>query len=56
MANKYSKKNNSTTEKKVAPAEEHRKGYGKGARIMAIVLIVVMVIFTVVAAGLFVLD
>lgn len=52
MANKYSKPSKKIDEKQ----EEHRKGFNAGARVMAIVMIGVMLIFTVISAGLFLLD
>lgn len=50
MANKYSKSNYVNNEKEEKKNVEHRKGFGPAARIIALVLVGVMVVFTIVSA------
>ena len=50
MANKYSKSNYVNNEKEENKNVEHRKGFGPAARIIALVLVGVMVVFTIVSA------
>lgn len=50
MANKYSKSNYVNNDKEEKKPVEHRKGFGPAARVVAIVLIGVMVVFTIVSA------
>lgn len=55
MANKYSKSNNSVKakeQKTMQDYEDQRKRLNKGARIMAIIIIVTMVVFYVLSSGL----
>lgn len=59
MANRYSKNKNLTKaaeSKSVQGYEERRRRLGKGARIMALVLVSAMVVFYVLSAGLFLWD
>lgn len=59
MANKYSKKNNSSKkqeEKKMQDYEQSRESLNKGSRILAIVMIVTMVLFTIAGACIFMFD
>ena len=54
MANKYSKSNTSTKaqeNKTMKEYEERRKRLNTGAKIMAIILVVTMVVFYVISAG-----
>ena len=66
MANKYSKVNmtksntnksdNETSQSDSSKYEEKQKKLDRGARIMAIVVIVAMIVTTFLAAGVFILD
>ena len=62
MANKYSKvnlqnkTNNEAQQSDLRQYEEKRKNIDKGARIMAIVVIVAMLVTSFLAAGLFLFD
>ena len=62
MANKYSKANTQAKDGKGRPQsgmeryEEQRSKLNNGAKIMAIVVIVAMVVTTFLAAGLFLFD
>lgn len=55
MANKYSKSNNSEKareQKTMQDYENQRKRLNKGAKVMAIIIIVTMVVFYVLSSGL----
>ena len=59
MANKYSKSNKSTKayeEKSMQQYEEQRKRLNTGAKIMAILVAVAMIVTTFLASGVFFLD
>lgn len=59
MANKYSKSNNSSKSsenKTMKQYEEQRERLNKGAKIMAIVVAVAMIVTTFLASGVFFLD
>ncbi len=59
MANKYSKSNNSnkkTEDRSMQKYEEQRKRLNMGAKIMAIIVAVAMVVTTFLASGVFFLD
>lgn len=59
MANKYSKSNSSSKkkeEKKMEDYENSKKSLNKGARILAIVMIATMVLFTIAGACIFMFD
>ena len=59
MANKYSKSNSSgkaAERKSMEQYEQQRKRLNNGARIMAIVVAVAMVVTTFLASGVFLLD
>jgi len=59
MANKYSKSNTSSKaqeNKSMQDYEARRKRLNAGAKFMAIVVIVTMVAFTIISAGLFALN
>ena len=59
MANKYSKSNKSSKayeEKSMQQYEEQRKRLNTGAKIMAILVAVAMIVTTFLASGVFFLD
>ena len=59
MANKYSKSNNSVRaqeNRSMQQYEEQRRRLNTGARIMAILVAVAMVVTTFLASGLFIFD
>lgn len=62
MANRYSKVNTQSKDKSAAASkeanqyEQKRNRLDNGARIMAIIVIVAMVVTTFLAAGLFIFD
>ena len=59
MANKYSKSNNSSRtqeNKTMQQYEEQRKRLNTGAKIMAILVAVAMVVTTFLASGLFIFE
>ena len=59
MANKYSKSNKSTKayeEKSMQQYEEQRKRLNTGAKIMAILVALAMIVTTFLASGVFFLD
>ena len=59
MANKYSKSNNSDRakeQKTMQQYEDRRKKLNTGAKIMSIVIIITMVVFYVLSAGLMLFE
>ena len=59
MANKYSKSNNSDRakeQKTMQQYENQRRRLNKGAKIMSIIIIITMVVFYVLSAGLMLFE